>query len=154
MEQRVEKATTQMLPHGNRNKGFTFIELMVVMIIIAVMSAIVYPSFKKGLNSINEQRKKSLIELLLKRAMVQSRFDGKARVFILKDDGTLTLNGKKIKKGLKGVRGFLLNGEKKKEIAILPASFCTIGVVFDRYTYFVDLYTGEVEKKSNDELQR
>ncbi len=143
----MEKAITPISLPGNRNNGFTFMELMVVMIIIAVMSALVYPSFKRGMESIKEQKKKAYLELLFKRALVQSRFDGKARVIKLNRDGNLLLNGKKLKKSVKGIKELKMNGKKVDTLAILPASFFTVSIVFEDYTYTIDLYTGETEVK-------
>ncbi len=147
MELRVEKATTLTSLPGNRNKGFTFMELMVVLIIIAIMSALVYPSFKKGMESIKEQREKVYLELLFKRALVQSRFDSKARIISLDNAGNLLLNGEKLKKQISGIKGLLVNEKKVKSIAILPSSFFSVGIVFDNYIYLLDLYSGKMELK-------
>ncbi len=143
----MEKAITPISLPGNRNKGFTFMELMVVMIIIAVMSALVYPSFKKGMESIKEQKERAYIELLLKRALVQSRFDGKARVFSLDESGNLLLNGRKIKKKIGEIKELRIDNRKVKSLAILPVSFFTISVVFTDFTYKIDLYSGKTEVK-------
>ena len=143
----MEKATTPILLPGNRNKGFTFVELMVVMVIVAVMSALVYPSFKKGMESIKEQKERAYIEILLKRALVQSRFDGRARVFSLNEGGSLLLNGKKIKKNIGEIKELRVDNRKVKSFAVLPASFFTVSVVFKDFTYQIDLYSGKVEVK-------
>ncbi len=143
----MEKAITPILLPGNRNKGFTFMELMVVMIIIAVMSALVYPSFKKGMESIKEQKERAYIEILFKRALVQSRFDGKARVFSLNESGNLLLNGKRIKKKIGEIKEIKVDDKKVKSFAVLPASFFTISVVFKNFTYQIDLYSGKTEVK-------
>lgn len=143
----MEKATTPILLPGNRNKGFTFVELMVVMVIVAVMSALVYPSFKKGMESIKEQKERAYIEILLKRALVQSRFDGRARVFSLNEGGSLLLNGKKIKKNIGEIKELRVDNRKVKSFAVLPASFFTVSVVFKDFTYQIDLYSGKTEVK-------
>ncbi len=143
----MEKATTPILPRGNRNKGFTLMELMVVMIIIAVMGAIVYPSFKRGMESIKRQKQEAALELLFKRALVYSRFDSKARIISLDENGNLLLNGKKLKKNIKGIKELRVDDKKVNSIAVLPASFFTVQVVFDRYLYSIDLYSGETEVK-------
>ncbi len=122
-------------------------ELMVVLIIIAIMSALVYPSFKKGMESIKEQREKVYLELLFKRALVQSRFDSKARIISLDNAGNLLLNGEKLKKQISGIKGLLVNEKKVKSIAILPSSFFSVGIVFDNYIYLLDLYSGKMELK-------
>ena len=143
----MEKAITPILLPGNRNKGFTFVELMVVMVIVAVMSALVYPSFKKGMESIKEQKERAYIEILLKRALVQSRFDGRARVFSLNEGGSLLLNGKKIKKNIGEIKELRVDNRKVKSFAVLPASFFTVSVVFKDFTYQIDLYSGKTEVK-------
>ncbi|WP_201327277.1 type IV pilin protein [Thermotomaculum hydrothermale] len=149
MEQRVEKATTPISLHGSRNKGFTLMELMVVLIIIAIMSAVVYPYFKKGMESIKSQREKAYLELFFKRALILSRFDRRAKIVSLGNNGSLLLDGKKPKKSIDGVKELKMNGKKVKSIAILPASFYTITIVFDKYNYSFDLYTGEIELKKD-----
>ncbi len=144
----MEKATTPTLPLGNSSNGFTFMELMVVMIIIAVMSVIVYPSFKRGMESIKEQKQRANLELVFKRALVMSRFDGKARIFSLREkNGELLLDGKSLKKKVKGIEEIDIDGRKVKSFAVLPDSFYTVSLKFRDYVFAVDLYTGETERK-------
>jgi len=144
----VEKATTPTLPLGNSNNGFTLMELVVVMVIIAVMSVIVYPSFKRGMESIKEQKQRAYLELVFKRALIMSRFDGKARIFSLDEkNGELLLDGKSLKKKVKGIENIEIDGKKVKSFAVLPASFFTINLGFKDYVFAVNLYTGETERK-------
>ncbi len=147
MVQRVAKGTMLTSLHGNRNKGFTLIELIVVLAIIALMSLIVYPSFKRGMESIKEQKEKVYLEMLFKRALINSRFNGKATIVSVNDNGALLIDGKQPEKQVSGIRRLEIDGKKVKSIAIVPVSFFTAGIVFADKEFSIDLYTGETEVK-------
>ena len=146
------KATTPTLLPGNRNSGFTLMELIVVMIIIAVMGVIVYPSLKKGMRSIRENKDKARLEVLFKRALITSRFDGKAKVLkIEKNTGKIKQGDKTFEFfGEKALR-FEMNGKETDTLVILPFSFYKASVVFEGTTFSIDLYTGKAEVEQNEE---
>ncbi len=146
------KAITPTLPPGNRNKGFTLMELIVVMIIIAVMGAIVYPSLKKGMRSIRENKYKAKLEVLFKRALITSRFDGKAKVLKIDPDTGKIIEGKKSFEffGAKALK-FEKNGKETDTLVILPFSFYKASVIFEGITFSIDLYTGKAEIEENGE---
>jgi len=58
------------MPTGSKSKGFTMIELAIVMLVVAILAAIAYPSYQ---DSILKSRRADAKELLLRTAQAQER---------------------------------------------------------------------------------
>lgn len=125
-------------------------ELLVVVLIIAIIGAVVYPSIRRGMDSVQYQRDLQNVALFFKRALVHSRLDGKARTIRISDEGdALVCEERRLVpfSGKQKLDTLLLNGTPVEEITIVPYRFFVAGVRFENLTVSVDLFTGEVEEE-------
>ncbi len=133
-----------------KQNGFTLMELLVVVIIIAVASAVAIPSIKSGLASMEFKKGKQDLALLFKRALVLSRFDGNAKIIKFnKENGILEFGKKKLKpfSGKYELKEMRKNGIEKETIAIVPYQFFVVSLVFEDFTIDINMYSGAVNEK-------
>lgn len=121
-----------------------------MVLIIAIIGAVVYPSIRRGMDSVQYQRDLQNVALFFKRALVHSRLDGKARTIrISEEEDALVCDERRLVPfaGRQRLDTLLLNGTPVEEITIVPYRFFVAGVRFDELTVSVDLFTGSVEEE-------
>jgi len=131
------------------NKGFTLIELLIVIIIIGISVAIAIPSIRSGLASMEFNKGKQDLVLLFKRALILSRFDGKAKIIKFdKESGSLVFGKKQLKPflGKEELKEMTKNGMEVESLAVVPFQFYTVGLVFEDFTIEINMYSGKVSE--------
>ncbi len=125
-----------------------------VLIIVGIMSAIAYPSVVRGIRSFKEKQEEQQVVLFVKRALLGARMDGKSRLIkIDAKTGELTCGKQRLRPfhGEEKLEALLMNGDTVETLAIAPFSFFEAGIRFKDRTVTVNLYSGKVEDKTNDQ---